>query len=329
MVIKTINKQETIEKMNLYGKTSTPFLFIISYDGERNIILKDSEVDTGYIQYEFQGKGNITKETADGKSIKIEKFPIEHDTYLESFNKVQAALKRGDTFLCNLTAPTKIECNISTQEIFQRSKAKYKLWVKELFTLFSPEIFVRVNDGIIRSYPMKGTIDASIENAKDAILNNTKEKEEHATIVDLIRNDLSQIAHPVWVENYRYIDELETTSGRILQVSSEVCGKLSNSFFSNLGSELFKLLPAGSITGAPKPSTLKLIEQAENYDRGYYTGVCGYFDGKDIDSAVMIRFIEVQNDGSLIFKSGGGITAKSNAEEEYYELIQKVYVAFH
>jgi len=83
-------------------------------------------------------------------------------------------------------------------------------------------------------------------------------------------------------------------------------------------------LPAGSVSGAPKHKTLEIIKKAENYERGYFTGVCGYFDGKNLDSCVMIRFIEQKN--GLVFKSGGGITANSIAQNEYQELINKVYV---
>ena len=88
---------------------------------------------------------------------------------------------------------------------------------------------------------------------------------------------------------------------------------------------LAALFPCGSITGAPKPSTLKIIHDVEGYERGYYTGVMGYFDGENFESAVMIRYIENQL-GNLIFKSGGGITALSNAENEYQEIIDKVYL---
>lgn len=74
-----------------------------------------------------------------------------------------------------------------------------------------------------------------------------------------------------------------------------------------------------------RKKTLEIIEEAESYERGYYTGIFGIFDGKDLDSAVMIRFIENIN-GNLYFKSGGGITFMSNPEQEYQELIDKVYV---
>jgi para-aminobenzoate synthetase component 1 len=85
------------------------------------------------------------------------------------------------------------------------------------------------------------------------------------------------------------------------------------------------MIPAGSISGAPKPKTLEIISKVENYNRGYYTGVFGYFDGKNLDSCVIIRYIENDN-GQLVYKSGGGITFMSNAENEYDEMLKKVYV---
>jgi len=90
---------------------------------------------------------------------------------------------------------------------------------------------------------------------------------------------------------------------------------------------LMKLLPAGSISGAPKPSTLQIINDAEGYERGYYTGIMGYFDGQNFESAVMIRYIENEN-GKFVFKSGGGITTKSDVQSEYQEIIDKVYLPF-
>ncbi|MEY4539350.1 MAG: hypothetical protein RLZZ306_1107, partial [Bacteroidota bacterium] len=156
--------------------------------------------------------------------------------------------------------------------------------------------------------------------------NDKKEFAEHTTIVDLIRNDISMISEKVWVEKFRYISRIHTHEGDLLQVSSEICGKLAADYQSQIGTLLFKLLPAGSICGAPKPQTLAIIKAAENYNRGYYTGVFGIFDGKNLDSSVMIRFIEKQEDGTLIFKSGGGITVFSDARSEYQEMIDKVYL---
>ena len=102
-------------------------------------------------------------------------------------------------------------------------------------------------------------------------------------------------------------------------------GDLSDNFNENLGSLLFSLLPAGSISGAPKKKTIEIIEDAEITDRGFFTGIFGVYDGKNLDSGVMIRYIE-QTESGLIFKGGGGITAKSCPETEYQELLDKVYV---
>ena len=85
------------------------------------------------------------------------------------------------------------------------------------------------------------------------------------------------------------------------------------------------MLPAGYVSGAPKPATLDIIREAESEPRGYYTGIFGYYDGKELDTAVMIRFIE-QFDGRYYFRSGGGITAYSDCESEYKEVLSKIYL---
>ena len=115
------------------------------------------------------------------------------------------------------------------KDIFLRSKAMYKLWVRDQFTVFSPEIFIRIQQGKICSYPMKGTLDASLPSAVRQLMDDPKEAAEHATIVDLIRNDLSIVADRVSVSRYRYIDELQTNRGTILQTSSEIQGILPDS----------------------------------------------------------------------------------------------------
>ena len=95
----------------------------------------------------------------------------------------------------------------------------------------------------------------------------------------------------------------------------------------NIGDILLNLLPAGSVTGTPKISTINILKNVENYDRGFYTGVFGVFDGKNLQSFVLIRFIE-KIDGELFYKSGGGITSDSKVEDEYKELIDKIYLPF-
>ena len=172
---------------------------------------------------------------------------------------------------------------------------------------------------------MKGTIDADLPNAAKLILGNKKEEWEHNTITDLIRNDLAIVSKNITVAKSRFITKIRTNRKNLLQVSSEIRGELPTNYQNNIGEILAKLLPAGSISGAPKQKTVEIIKQAEKISRGYFTGIFGIFDGKNIDSAVNIRFIEKTQKG-LQFRSGGGITSNSNPIDEYTELVNKVYV---
>lgn len=316
-------KKYTVERMNELGAQGKPFVFVIDFDFEKPLIF---EWDDPEIFWKTPDKANCqSKETGNKKEIVWNVNPVEFDQYQQAFNEVQQHIHNGDTYLLNLTMPTRVETNLTPEEIFQRSDAPYKIWLKDQFVCFSPEIFVRIKDGLISSYPMKGTIDANIENAGQLLLNDEKEVAEHHTIVDLIRNDLSIVATDVEVERLMYIDRICTNRGDLLQMSSQISGQLPTNYQQSIGTVLAKLLPAGSICGAPKPKTLEIIHKVESYERGYYTGIFGIFDGKNLDSCVLIRYLE-QDGYQLIFKSGGGITFLSDCQTEYNELIQKVYV---
>ena len=320
------SKVDICKKMNLLGSSRTPFLFVIDYKAEQGYVINADELDDRFVRFAVDGAIPIRPLTKTIKDdIRWELQPIPFTDYEPKFDYVVEQIRLGNSFLTNLTQATKVNTNLTLVDLYELGSANYKLWLKDQFTVLSPETFIQIKDGQIASFPMKGTIDASIPNANEIILNDPKEKAEHATIVDLIRNDLSLVADKVEVKRYRYIDKITTNKQDLLQVSSEIAGYLPDDYLERLGDILFKLLPAGSICGAPKSKTLEIIDVAEGYERGFYTGICGWFDGKNLDSAVMIRFIE-QSDNGLIFKSGGGITSQSEPEKEYEELIQKVYV---
>lgn len=327
--------KNTIQLMNTYGKLQIPFLFIVDFEMQCPIVLPLEEVDSNLIQFNINGLSNsafsffprnsTSLEVPYFPPLQFEKMPMPFLQYEKAFDQVHQEINFGNSYLLNLTFPTEIETNWSLEQIFRYSQAKYKLYFNNQFVVFSPETFIQIRDHQIASFPMKGTIDATIPNAKQQILADKKEKAEHCTIVDLIRNDLSMVSKNVRVEDFRYLEEITTHEGKLLQVSSKIVGDLATGYASNIGDLLFTLLPAGSISGAPKRKTIEIIQAAEKYARGYYTGVFGYFDGRNLDSAVMIRFIE-NREGKLFFKSGGGITSLSQAKNEYNELIKKVYV---
>jgi para-aminobenzoate synthetase component 1 len=284
------------------------------------------EINDSEILFDINGFTNATIKSISNQGFifQVDQTSLTIEAYQKKYDTVRKHLNFGDTFLANLTVKTKIETNRSLQELFYLSKARYKVWYNNQFLVFSPEIFIQIKDQQIFSFPMKGTIDASIPDANNKILSDEKELAEHITIVDLIRNDLSIMATNVRVNRFRYVEEIKTKAKDLLQVSSEIIGDLPNDYQMHIGSILVSLLPAGSISGAPKRRTLEIIQEAEGEEREFYTGVVGYFDGKNLDAGVMIRYIEKTEKG-LFFRSGGGITTQSNMINEYHEVMDKIY----
>ena len=321
-------KEETIELMNHFGSSGSPFVFLISFSGEGNIVLPMDEATSGGFHFEMPGKTKNLSGSFPPGPITFTKLPVDRERYSAAFSLVQDQILYGNSFLLNLTFPTRVKCNYTMEEIFHASRAPFKLYLEDELVVFSPERFVKIEGNTITSNPMKGTIDANIPRAEMRLSTDRKEDAEHNTIVDLIRNDLSIIASEVQVQRFKYIDRIRTHQGELLQMSSEISGTLPPGFASELGTKFFKLLPAGSICGAPKKRTIEIIRKAEAYERGYYTGVFGYWDGSSLDSAVAIRYIE-KKENKLVFKSGGGITFQSSCKHEYDEMVNKVYVPIY
>ncbi len=261
------------------------------------------------------------------KQIHYGYAPIPFSRYEKAFQEVQEQIRAGNTYLLNLTFPSKIDIDYSLEEIYRYSDAKFKLLYHDKFVCFSPERFVMIEDNTIFTHPMKGTIDANIPDAQEKILSNEKEMAEHTMVVDLLRNDLSMVAKKVRVEKFRYIERIKAGERELLQVSSKIRGELEEGWQARLGDILCAMLPAGSITGTPKKSTTEIIKKVEGYERGFYSGVFGTFDGERLDSAIMIRYIEKIGD-ALYYKSGGGITIDSDMMSEYNEMCEKIYVPF-
>ncbi len=319
------NTQDGFNTINTLGRAHTPFLFIISYDKNRIFAKALDELDDD-IYYKLETWRNYPVKKRE-KLFTFSRSPISFLQYKKAFEHILVEIRSGNTYLLNLTFKTPVESSLDLKEIFTYAKAKFKLYFKGQFICFSPERFVDIEKNIIATYPMKGTIDADIQNAQECILNDQKEMAEHIMIVDLMRNDLGIVGSNVRVEKFRYIDKIKAGNKELLQVSSRITAELPENWHKNIGTLLDKLTPAGSITGTPKKSTVNIIDTIENYDRGFYTGVFGLFDGETLRSAVMIRFMEEEN-GKLYYKSGGGITLDSDAQSEYEELLDKIYLPF-
>jgi len=321
-----VQLNDFISAANLYGKKRVPFFFLLDFEMEYPLICELKDVASQGFLIDIRGRINISSDAEyNNSNYSLKSLPVSKEKYSESFKLVKKNILEGNTYLLNLTFPTVLDTNTTLQQIFHKSRAAYKLCHPDKFVLFSPECFVKTSKDYIYSYPMKGTIDASIPDAERLILQDEKETWEHNTIVDLIRNDLAMVSHNIIVTKFRYIDKIKTDRNELLQVSSEIRGKLEKDWKSRIGSMLVRMLPAGSISGAPKQKTVEIIQAVEKQKRGYYTGIFGVFDGKDLDSAVNIRFIEKAG-STLQYRSGGGITAMSDLDSEYQELLDKIYV---
>ena len=172
-------------------------------------------------------------------------------------------------------------------------------------------------------YPIAGTFKRTGNDHEDALLaeklsKDEKENAEHVMLVDLARNDLSRSADHITVEVFKEVQYYS----HVIHLVSKVSGKLQKNASSiQLAMDTF---PAGTLSGAPKPMAMKLINQYENVNRGFYGGAIGFigFNG-DVNMAIMIRtFLSRAN--KLIFQAGAGVVAKSNPESELQEVNNKV-----
>lgn len=321
MPMPEIKYSQTIERINRFQHDNKPFFFLVDFEKKFGFCELVKDIDPAELKFNFR--------MPDNKPVPIhfnlETTPLPFTEYKIAFDHVLSGIEKGDSYICNLTFSTPVQCELEPELLFYLANAPYKVWMRDKFVVFSPEQFIKISGNVIRTFPMKGTIKADLVNAEEILRQNKKEKAEHNAIVDLLRNDLSMVCDKVNVERFRYTDLISTHRGPILQMSSEISGKLTAYYQKHWGTLIDMLTPAGSITGAPKQSTVNLIAKAESHKRSYYTGIAGLFMDNILDTAVMIRYIEITKDG-LRFKSGGGIHALSDPLQEYEELNTKVYV---
>lgn len=311
--------------MNAAGAAGTPFLFGFDFLRQEGFFCQDAQKQRR-IQFSFPNGTSLPLVDGPRPAPTLRAQPLPEADYAQGFSCARAALMRGDSFLLNYTARSRIDLTGDLESIYAHSRARYKILMPGEWVCFSPEPFVRIAcGGQIASYPMKGTIDSRKPNALQLLMQDPKETAEHYTIVDLIRNDLNRVATGVHVKAFRFAEEVEGLKNSIIQTSSTIEGQLAPNWEERLGDIFWELLPAGSISGAPKETTVRTILLAENAPRGYYTGVAGYYNGQTVDSTVLIRFVEKIGEQHY-FHSGGGITIQSQCHEEYEEMVRKIYL---
>ena len=190
----------------------------------------------------------------------------------------------------------------------------------------SPEMMVRVEDGIVQTVPIAGTRprgktaeeDRSLE---EELLNDPKERAEHVMLVDLGRNDLGRVCeyHTVKVTDLMIIERFS----HVMHIVSHVVGKLRENL--SAFDVIRACLPAGTLSGAPKIRAMEIIDELETSRRGTYGGAVGYFSfSGSADTAITIRTAVIK-DGTAYVQAGGGVVADSVPENEYYETVSKAW----
>ncbi len=316
------NSSEAIALLNQWGQSETPFFFFVNYSGTQWYVAPLDAVDKR-ILYRIPGHSNYDTPsyTPPHNYTPHRLLAPELEEYAQGFNTVQEAITRGETRLINLTWRVPFQSDFDQRERFALGREKYMLMVEGMFSVFSPEPFIEIKEGRIATFPMKGTISTSIPNAEAVLLGSEKEAKEHADSVALLTEELERVATQVETVRYRYCETI--ADGRVIQTSSEIAGRVKDELAGRYGDIIAALLPGGSIAGAPKEPSLQVIARAEAYERGFYTGIFGVFDGNRLDTSVMIRFLQYAEDGQTYFFGGGGVTGNSRLENEYNELLLK------
>lgn len=311
-----------------------PKKIIIIADGQlRFNYLNDyaCEIDSDLAKIREYGSLDLPK--SDAEPIKI-KMRIHKDAYFEKANRFLEHIHRGDIYEANFCQEfyaedvviEPLETYIRLNSISEPPFAAYVKMHDQYLMCASPERYIKKIGQKVISQPIKGTAprgkDANEdEKIKDELARNKKERAENIMIADLVRNDLSKSA----IKGTVKVEELckVYTFKQVHQLISTIISKVEEN--KNPVEIIKETFPMGSMTGAPKISAMKIIEDLEETRRGLYSGTVGYFDPQgNFDFNVVIRSILYNAEKKYIsYSVGGAITAESKPEMEYQECLLK------
>ncbi|MDA8896204.1 anthranilate synthase component I family protein [Bacteroidia bacterium] len=290
--------------------------------------------------YKEDHEGNITSSfdlnKADdvifkkAKNIENWEASLSKEEYLKAIAKIKGDIKNGAYYELNycmhFSASISNELDIYSLflEINERTQSPFAAFVKinnSFLLCFSPERFLKKQNSILLSQPIKGTLKRQTPESNkrlESFINAPKERAENIMIVDLVRNDLSRICKPNSVQ----VPELCAlkTFSHVHHLVSSVIGELQNE--TSFEDILEATFPMGSMTGAPKREVMQHIEEYESFKRGLYSGSIGYIEDGNFDLNVVIRSLQVHHN-KMHYCVGGAIVYDSIAEEEYQECIAK------
>lgn len=338
----TYDLKNTIEDLRSKNFDGLAFPDLYFFQPKKLFLIKGNEVEIQYLKMvddeiqndiiKIQESNNLTIRKSNDP-IKI-KLRIHKDDYFEKVNKMLAHIQRGDIYEANFCQEFYAEdSQINPLETFNKLNAISQppfatfLKVEDKYLLSaSPERYIKKEGSKVISQPIKGTAKRSEDKKEDAefkeaLSKDEKERSENIMIVDLVRNDLSHTAEKGSVK----VEELckVYTFLQVHQMISTISSKVSDDI--KPIDILKSSFPMGSMTGAPKISAMKIIEDLEETKRGLYSGSVGYFTPVgDFDFNVIIRSILYNETKKYIsYSVGSAITAKSDPLKEYEECLIK------
>ena len=300
----------------------------------------------GYMRYDLNTASNLPLiyfEAFDSFEPFVQKIPdkkigtiikplISKEEYAAKVAFIKEQIKNGITYEVNYTYPSALKTNANETELYhyllQNQKTPYNAFLQnkyETILSFSPELFFIKKGNKILTKPMKGTVKRGKTDEEDTALknflfNDLKNRTENIMIVDLLRNDLGRISNPGTVKADKLFDIEQHKT--LFQMTSEISSELKEGV--TLYDIIRAIYPCGSITGAPKISTMEIIDTTEHMRRDVYCGAIGYIHGDEMVFSVPIRILQKKNgETEYRYDAGSAITWNSTAEDEWNETITK------
>ena len=332
------NDSERLQSNNFDG-LDFPDLFF--FQPKKIFVLKGNQLETRYLhlcddelQEDYHDITTVVPQQSTASDSVMVQARIDQKKYLEQVQKMQEYIHKGDIYEANFCMEFYAEnATIQPLEKFQKlnaiSQPPFAVFLKnnqQYLLSATPERYLRKEGEDLISQPIKGTAKryedpVADEKAKEDLASNPKERAENIMITDLVRNDLSRTAQKGSVQ----VEELCGIYSfmQVHQMISTITSKMDEKYA--VIDVLRLTFPMGSMTGAPKISAMKIIEELEATKRGLYSGAVGYFTPEgDFDFNVVIRSILYnQKKQYLSFSVGSAITALSVPEQEYEECLLK------
>lgn len=333
-VLKAFNNEEFLSAFREIEELSKKYYLAgyIRYEAKEVFLGKKIASDYPLLYFEvFEDFKEFSPHVAD--LCRLKSAPaITFEQYKSDLEKIKEEIANGNTYEVNYTYDRHVDCEADEFELFnfllKKQATPYNAFIKndfEAILSFSPELFFELTNGHILTKPMKGTVPRGIDEVQDKknvdfLKNDIKNRAENVMIVDLLRNDLGRIAKTGSVKVSKLF-EIETHK-TLHQMTSQIEADLLD------GTTLFEvfkaIFPCGSITGAPKISTMKIIDRLEKGSRDGYCGAIGLISPKKTVFSVPIRILQKKSDKKTYrYRVGGAIVWNSNIKEEWEETLTK------